>query len=223
MLLNNSDLIVNDILFISFYSFTKTPEWISSINSQLEASGSTCVSQNPTNAEQSAPRLPSPPELAALLTTHLHNIQQQQWLPHPLVSVNQSVTSHSQPNSILSNQRQPVNSGTASLPINLNSVPTRSQGGASNVSQRIDAPSQNSANQNEVPKSNIASEEVPSSYSVYNDKGAGMVWEGAAGMTRAVPLHPPQQGDDPYLNEEFQTMLAGKPSKRNTGRHCLVT
>lgn len=212
MLANNSDFTVNDTLLFIFYSFTKTPEWISSINSQLEDSSSPHVSQNPTNTDQSAPpRLPSPPELAALLTTHLHNIQQQQWMPHPLVSVNQSVTSHSQPNSILSNQRQPVNSGTASLPINLNSVPTRSHG-ASNVSQKMDTHSQNSANQIEVPKSNIASEAMPTSYSVYNEKGAGMVCEGAEGMTRAVPLHSPQQGDDPYLNEEFQSMLAGKTS-----------
>ncbi|KAH3803651.1 hypothetical protein DPMN_131917 [Dreissena polymorpha] len=124
-------------------SFTKTPEWISSINSQAEMHDGGSVT--------STPRLPSPPEIAALLSTHLHNIQHMAHHPavqiqsgqafHPVKSsvANQmqgarlfnqpshSLRSASQPNSLLTNQRElDLSQQHSSLPASLNFQPISS-------------------------------------------------------------------------------------------------
>ncbi|XP_045201260.2 uncharacterized protein LOC123554904 isoform X2 [Mercenaria mercenaria] len=193
-------------------SFTKTPEWIASINSQAEASAMPHLSHSLGNTDQvSQPRLPSPPELAALLSTHLHNIQQQHLMPNPHTSVSQSGTLFSQPNSILSSQKQPVNSNSASLPPNLNFVTSRSHV-TSNVSQDKDLSKySNTVSQSNMSHLNgsIASETTATNYSILSEKESGTLWEGAPGMSRAVPLHPPQQGQDPYMHDDQQSKVTG--------------
>lgn len=161
------------------------------------------------------PRLPSPPELAALLTTHLHNIQQQHLMPHPPVTVNQSEMSFSQPNSILASQKHPVSSASSSLPPNLNFGTSRSHNvsSTSHNSGSVQAPYIHPQSEFSQVNSSVMSERNSGIFSMLSEKGNGTLWEGASGMSRAVPLLPPQQGDDPYTRGEQQTKMAGEISE----------
>ncbi|XP_060572624.1 uncharacterized protein LOC132730664 isoform X2 [Ruditapes philippinarum] len=192
-------------------SFTKTPEWISSINSQSDSSTLPHIPHGGANNDPLAQtRLPSPPELAALLSTHLHNIQQQHLMPHPYAPVNQSETSYSQPNSILTNQNLPSNPISASLPPNLNLATSRSQ--VTSSASQVERPKFNASTVSQASVSHIngsvVSEATAINFSMLSEKEGGAHWEGASGISRAVPLHPPQQGPDPYMLDYQQT----KPS-----------
>ena len=203
-------------IFVVFYSFTKTPEWISSINSQTEVSNLPHMSLDPvTSDQQTQPRLPSPPELAALLSTHLHNIRQQHMMPHPYTPVNQSETLYSQPNSLTTNQNLPSNSVSASLPPSLNFVTARSQ--VTSGASQVDRPkfTSSTVSQSNVSHINgsVVSEATAVNFSMLSEKEGGASWEGVPGVSRAVPLHPPQQGQDPYLHNFQQTKGPGDQGK----------
>lgn len=198
---------------VLFFSFTKTPEWISTINSQLNASQGSLGTQGDPLLQTASPRLPSPPEIAALLSTHLHNIQQQQFMPRPPPSANQSDHSLSQPNSFFSNPRQlDISEQSASLPPNINDIQYLHS--VSGISQSM-APPQNVKSTNQ--RQGQYTSAHPSNCSVHSDSNqttgqveGGSVWEGAVGMQSAVPIRPPHQCDDPYLNDDNNSVLSGE-------------
>ena len=199
---------------IYYFSFTKTPEWISTINSQpSDISTFSQTSQREPVLPGASPRLPSPPDIAALLNTHLHNIQQQQFMPRPPASSNQSEHSLSQPNSLMTNHRQFDSSQQcASLPPNLSEIqhiqsveavnnpgappailkPTNQNGPYSNSNYSLDSSVQSEATNLKVG---------------FTENRA--LWDGAVGMAQAVPIKPPHQCDDPYLNNET-SLVSGK-------------
>ncbi|WAR28879.1 CNTRB-like protein, partial [Mya arenaria] len=236
-------------------SFTKTPDWISTINSQLDLSGCTSGVQR-EGSIQGTPRLPSPPEIAALLSTHLQNIQQQHMPQPPRSTANttgqsvhtsqqkpanqmtgynsafssqsgqsfsqylanqlsantssiysQSGSAFSQPASLSANQNQEGNSSKcSSLPPNLSSKPIKQQ----IPFNPTEIPPQ-SHQQIEVSHSNLDQTDITVYSDVTNQTGAegSALWEEAPGLPRAVPIRPPQQGDDPYLNDDNHSVMSG--------------
>ncbi|XP_052214338.1 CAP-Gly domain-containing linker protein 1-like [Dreissena polymorpha] len=206
-------------------SFTKTPELISSINSQAEMHGGGSVT--------STPRLPSPPEIAALLSTHLHNIQHMAHHPavqsqsgqafHPVKSsvANQmqgarlfnqpshSLHSASQPNSLLTNQRElDLSQQHSSLPASLNFQPISSTRFPVNQTE-TPPPRMKPSNQIELSHSNLNQTDITVYSDLANQTAAsmpGMLWDGS---NRAVPIRPPQQCDDAYANEDNQSIISG--------------
>lgn len=121
----------------------------------------------------------------------------------------------SQPSSLISNHRQLESSQhSASLPPDLNISHQRKSAA---VNQNM-APPQNfrPSNPNEsYPNFEQANRSV---HSDLNNVTAGLdrsetsaLWEGPVGYPRAVPIRPPHQSDDPYMNEDVQSVVSGKP------------
>lgn len=188
--------------------------------SQSEVFSSLEAPQNAANSQQmAAPQLSSPSDFTAFLSTHLQNIQQQPQLmtaSYPTTSVSHPVTSsHSLPNSNVTGQKQYESTTSFSLPPNFLQNSNLKPFDVSNAdsASRI---SSNSRNVTEMSESRFNQSETTSlklnnqsEYSMYNANDYRMSVGGASGLSRAVALHPPQQGEDPYSRDDQENTHSG--------------
>ena len=197
------------LIVIFFFSITQTPEWISSLDTHEQ--------MLPPRVQ--TPNLPTPPELAALLQSHLQNIQQQQLvpsamsMPHPhLQEANQIYTSgrplpnfqetnhvsqaytHTSRGQSLSPPRSRLTNQTQVQRSNNHTTPPRPKPGKS-------FPAGVSYTDQGLPEPSVDANDKKSLQGfspIYGEFGRGAAWDGS----RAVPIRPPQQGEDPYQKED---------------------
>ena len=230
---------VENLVLVLFFSITQTPEWISSLDTHDQ--------MLPPRAQ--TPNLPTPPELAALLQSHLQNIQQQQLIPsamnipHPhLPGASQIPASvrplpkfqeamniphphHPEASQIPSvrplpqfqeaNQISHTSRGQSSSPprnrttnqkqqeiSQIHTTPPRPKPGKSfPVGMSYAGGSQSEPNIDSSDKKSLQGFSP-----IYGEFGRGAAWDGS----RAVPIRPPQQGEDPYHKEDEQTVHLSK-------------
>lgn len=167
--------------------------------------------QSETVLQGASPRLPSPPEIAALLQTHLHNIQQQQFMPHPPMFSNQSEHSFSQPNSMLSNDHRQldISQQSASLPPNFSDA--RHKHNVQTVNQALAQPSLFKSTNQSRQYSNVNPMDSSVHSESTNPKTSFERQENRAfvEMPRAVPIKPPHQCGDSYMADDQHSVVSG--------------